>query len=98
MRERATSYFHRSGDEPLLGVTIPEHFTAVVDRYPDREAVVSVQQGVRLTYIEFAYRVDELARGLMGMGFGKGDRIGFRTLDDGRKVRFAKRSGELIDD
>lgn len=24
-------------------------------------------------------------------------RVGFRTLEDGRKVRFAKRSGELID-
>ncbi len=24
-------------------------------------------------------------------------RVGFRTLDDGRKVRFAKRSGEIID-
>jgi large subunit ribosomal protein L24 len=28
---------------------------------------------------------------------GKPTRVGFRTLDDGRKVRFAKRSGEIID-
>jgi len=28
---------------------------------------------------------------------GKPTRVGFRTLDDGRKVRFAKRSGDLID-
>jgi large subunit ribosomal protein L24 len=28
---------------------------------------------------------------------GKPTRIGFRTLEDGRKVRFAKRSGEVID-
>jgi large subunit ribosomal protein L24 len=27
----------------------------------------------------------------------KPTRVGFKTLDDGRKVRFAKRSGELID-
>lgn len=27
----------------------------------------------------------------------KPSRVGFKTLDDGRKVRFAKRSGELID-
>ncbi len=27
----------------------------------------------------------------------KPTRIGFKTLDDGRKVRFAKRSGEVID-
>ena len=28
---------------------------------------------------------------------GKPTRIGFKKLDDGRKVRFAKRSGDLID-
>jgi large subunit ribosomal protein L24 len=27
----------------------------------------------------------------------KPTRIGYKTLDDGRKVRFAKRSGEIID-
>ena len=28
---------------------------------------------------------------------GKPTRVGFKTLDDGRKVRVAKRSGEVID-
>ena len=28
---------------------------------------------------------------------GKPTRVGFQVLDDGRKVRFAKRSGDLID-
>ena len=28
---------------------------------------------------------------------GKPTRVGIRVLDDGRKVRFAKRSGDLID-
>ncbi|MBK8907568.1 MAG: 50S ribosomal protein L24 [Rhodospirillales bacterium] len=30
-------------------------------------------------------------------GDGKPTRVGFKFLDDGRKVRFAKRSGEIID-
>jgi large subunit ribosomal protein L24 len=29
---------------------------------------------------------------------GKPTRVGFRTLEDGKKVRFAKRSGEIIPD
>jgi large subunit ribosomal protein L24 len=29
---------------------------------------------------------------------GKPSRVGYKILDDGRKVRFAKRSGEVIDD
>jgi large subunit ribosomal protein L24 len=28
---------------------------------------------------------------------GKGTRVGYKTLDDGRKVRVARRSGEVID-
>jgi large subunit ribosomal protein L24 len=28
---------------------------------------------------------------------GKATRVGFKILEDGRKVRFAKRSGDLID-
>ena len=28
---------------------------------------------------------------------GEASRIGFRSLEDGRKVRYAKRSGEVID-
>ncbi|WP_407050650.1 50S ribosomal protein L24 [Methyloraptor flagellatus] len=28
---------------------------------------------------------------------GEATRVGFKVLDDGRKVRFAKRSGDLID-
>lgn len=28
---------------------------------------------------------------------GKPTRVGFKILDDGRKVRFAKRSGDIID-
>jgi len=28
---------------------------------------------------------------------GKGDRVGFRVLDDGRKVRFFKSNGEVAD-
>ncbi|MHB1567206.1 MAG: 50S ribosomal protein L24 [Acidiferrobacter sp.] len=28
---------------------------------------------------------------------GRGERVGFRTLEDGRKVRFFKRSGENVD-
>ena len=70
------SYFHRGGEEHLLGATIPEHFLAIVERFPDREAAVFVPQGRRLTYAALKAAVDELARGLLGLGFKKGERIG----------------------
>ena len=78
----AKSYFHRGGNEPLLGATIPEHFQQVVARFPDREAVVSLPQAKRLTYQQLAQAVDHLARGLVGVGYGKGDRIGVWSTDN----------------
>jgi large subunit ribosomal protein L24 len=35
--------------------------------------------------------------GLYNPATGKADRVGFKTLDDGRKVRYYKSSGETID-
>jgi fatty-acyl-CoA synthase len=76
MAEKTHSYHHRGGDVPLLGATIPEHFRSIVARFPDHEAVVSLPQQRRLSYRGLALAADELARGLVGLGFVKGDRIG----------------------
>ena len=70
------SYCHRGGSDPLLGATIPELFAAVVRAHPDREAIVSRHQQRRLSYAGLADEIDRLARGLLGIGFGRGDRIG----------------------
>ena len=70
------SYFHMGGEEPLLGATIAEHFASVVEKFPGREAVVSIVQGRRLSYAELSEEIDSVAKGLVAMGFGKGDRIG----------------------
>ena len=70
------SYCHRGGNEPLLGSTIAEHFAEVVMRFADHEAVVSLPQQKRLSYKVLSIAVDQLAKGLLAIGFVKGDRIG----------------------
>lgn len=82
MTASGKSYFHRGGDEPLSGATIAEHFAEIVQRFPEHEAVVSLPQGKRLNYQKFSDSVDELARGLLATGFGKGDRIGVWSTDN----------------
>ena len=72
------SYFHRGGQEPLLGATIPAHLAGITGRFPNNEAVVSVEQQQRLTYAHLEAAVETLARGLLGCGLGQGDRIGKR--------------------
>ena len=60
----------------LLEQTIGDNLDATVARFPDREALVDRATGLRLTYAELGAEVDRLARGLLGAGIGKGDRVG----------------------
>ena len=78
----AKSYFHRGGDMPLLGVTIPEHFADIVARFPDQIAVISDPQKLQLTYSQLSEQIDQVAKGLISSGFGKGDRIGIWSTNN----------------
>jgi large subunit ribosomal protein L24 len=48
--------------------------------------IISKEAAIQLSNLQIADPKD-----------GKPSRVGFKILDDGRKVRFAKRSGDLID-
>ncbi len=61
---------------PLLDQTIGANLEQTARRVPEREALVSLHQGVRLTYREFDRDVDLMARRLLAEGFETGDRIG----------------------
>ncbi|PKW26771.1 AMP-binding protein [Phycicoccus duodecadis] len=63
-------------EPPLLEQTIGACLDATVERFGDRDALVDRAQGVRLTYAELGEQVDRLARGLVGAGIEKGDRVG----------------------
>ena len=47
-----------------------------------------------ITEFEALIHVSNIA--LVDPSSGEATRVGYRTLDDGKKVRFAKRSGEVI--
>jgi fatty-acyl-CoA synthase len=76
------SYCHRGNDAPLLGATIPAHLAGITERFPDNEALVSIAQGRRLTYAQLEAAVEPLARGLLGCGFNRGDRIGIWSTNN----------------
>ena len=61
---------------PLLEETIPQNLARTVAAHGGRDALVSVEQGLRYTYDEFAEEVDRVARGLMAVGVAVGDRVG----------------------
>ncbi|MFQ5555656.1 MAG: AMP-binding protein, partial [Acidimicrobiia bacterium] len=61
---------------PLLDETIGQNLEDMVARHADRDALISVHQGIRQTYSEFDETVDRLAAGLLTLGLEAGDRVG----------------------
>ncbi len=76
MASAAQSYLHGASPVPLLGETIGRNLDRTVAAFGDRDAVVSVHQGIRMTYAEFHAAVEEIARGLLALGIEPGDRVG----------------------
>ena len=70
------SYVSGGAASPLSGQTIGEYLSSVIARQPDAEALVSRHQEMWLTYGELGREVERVARGLLGLGIEKGDRVG----------------------
>ncbi|MFP1625017.1 AMP-binding protein [Streptomyces sp. 5K101] len=75
------SYAHGTSGTALLGDTIGANLDRAVAAWPDREALVDVPSGRRWTYAEFGAAVRLLARGLLGSGVAKGDRVGIWAVN-----------------
>ena len=70
------SYASGTSDTPLLGVTIGDMFDQTTEKYPDNPALIDRQQQVRMTYRELQAAVNQCAKGLLQLGFNKGDLVG----------------------
>ncbi|MGW7198304.1 AMP-binding protein [Streptomyces chryseus] len=81
MTAGAKAYTHGTGATPLLGDTIGRNLDRAIAAYPEREALVDVAAGTRWTYAAFGAAVDQVARGLLGTGVAKGDRVGIWAVN-----------------
>jgi fatty-acyl-CoA synthase len=70
------SYSSGTSSIALLGETIGANLARTAARVPDVEALVECESGKRWTYAQFDAEVDQLARGLLDLGVGIGERIG----------------------
>jgi fatty-acyl-CoA synthase len=71
-----SSYVSGTSTVPLIGDTIGQHFDRTVAKWPNREALIVRQQGIRWTWKELAEKVDAFAAGLVALGLEPGERIG----------------------
>ena len=69
------SYSHGLSKYSLLGETIGENLRNTCNVYPDREALICVQQNYRATYSAFWQQVTTVAWALLAIDVQKGDRV-----------------------
>ena len=70
------SYAKGATDVPLIEQTLGAFFDDMVDRQPEREALVSRHEGQRFTYRELQTESMRLASALLNLGLVPGDRVG----------------------
>jgi fatty-acyl-CoA synthase len=70
------SYVSGSGGPPLRGLTVAAVLDAAASKWPDKEALVVVDQDIRWTWRDLRERSRALAAGLLNAGLNPGDRIG----------------------
>ena len=70
------SYTHAASTIPLLNDTIGSSLEKAASRWPNREAVVVYDQGIRLTFAELHDETNRLAAGLIALDLPPGARIG----------------------
>lgn len=71
-----TSHVKGATEPPLIGHTIGDALAFAAERWGDRDALVSVGQGIRWSFAELLERSDAFAAGLLALGLNPGDRIG----------------------
>ena len=73
---RNLAYTYGASDVSLLGETIDQNLRRTVEKFPHKEALISVHQNYRVTYTEFYEQVTAVAKGLIALGVKPGDRVG----------------------
>ncbi|XP_013929671.1 PREDICTED: acyl-CoA synthetase family member 2, mitochondrial [Thamnophis sirtalis] len=70
------SYLNGPSDIPLISRTVDQCLEETTHRFPEREALVFLTEGVRKTFSQFKQDVEEAATGLLALGLKRGDRLG----------------------
>jgi fatty-acyl-CoA synthase len=81
-KQAALSYDHGISTEPLVGSTLGKFFDEIVASRKDAEALISVQQNIRMTYAQLLERVNLFACGLLRLGIERGDRVGIWSTNN----------------
>ncbi|XP_077520994.1 medium-chain acyl-CoA ligase ACSF2, mitochondrial-like [Amblyomma americanum] len=70
-----SSYWNAPCSKPLSPKTLGAYVDSAAEKWGDRVGWSFVQEGKHCTFVDFKDQVDQLARGLLSLGFSKGDTL-----------------------
>ncbi|XP_015113324.1 acyl-CoA synthetase family member 2, mitochondrial [Diachasma alloeum] len=76
------SHKYNPGAVPLVDMTVGQLVERAARLWPNREAFVSIPQGIRITYKQALERGDKIAAGLKKLGLKPRDRVGIWGPND----------------
>ena len=83
---KSLSYACGTSEVPLLGKCIGQVLDDTAEKYPDHDGLVVCHQELRYTYGELREEVERAARGFLGLGIQKGDRVGIWSTNSAEWV------------
>jgi hypothetical protein len=92
---RGLSLVRGSSTPELFQLTFGQLVDQQAARYGPTDAVLVGWTNARLSFQDLSLRTKELARGLLAMGVGKGDRIAILSGDDERVVELFFAAGRI---
>lgn len=80
-----------TNDQLHTDLSLGQYFEMQVAKHADNDFIVYPDRDLRWTYAQFDERVDQLAKGLLAIGIGKGDHVGVwaRNIPDWLTLCFA---------
>jgi fatty-acyl-CoA synthase len=82
----STSYHHGHKGPALVGSTIGRWFADVCEQYGDRDALISLPQGIRWSYHDLWRRTEELSLALLALGVKQGEHVGIWSTNNAEWV------------
>ncbi|KAF1020230.1 MAG: 3-[(3aS,4S,7aS)-7a-methyl-1,5-dioxo-octahydro-1H-inden-4-yl]propanoyl:CoA ligase [Paracidovorax wautersii] len=89
------SYARGATEPPLIEQTLGAFIDGMVRRHGDREALVSLHQGLRYTYAELQRQARCLASALLRQGLRRGDRVGIWSHNNAEWVLMQLATAEV---
>ncbi|XP_014279845.1 medium-chain acyl-CoA ligase ACSF2, mitochondrial-like [Halyomorpha halys] len=93
------AYYHNPGSERLRAITTGQLINLAAEKWPTRDAIISLHEGKKLTFTQLKEQAEQLGAGFIKLGLKPGDRlavIGANTIHWYLTMQAAAKAGLIL--